>query len=240
MNHYKQVRIKTPKKSAILLKLNKLNVSIKNITYTKDYLVFDILASDIKRVQKYLVSVKLEIISDTGIYKVAKNLRGHLLILIGVIFSIVIFLVLTNIIVEVNVIHSNSKIRNLLIDALAERGVTPLTFKKSYAEYEAIIADLKNTYKDEIEWLEIDVDGMVINVRVEERIQKEFETEYNNCHIVASKSGIIKSILTEKGIAEVKTNDYVAKDEILISGEIKLIDVIKNNVCAKGKVYAYV
>ena len=76
MNHYIIIRIKTPKKTDLLLKLNKINVNIRNIKYEDKYLVFELLASDIKRVRKYLVSYKLEIIEDTGIYKLTCETAG--------------------------------------------------------------------------------------------------------------------------------------------------------------------
>lgn len=240
MKHYLKVRIKTTEKSSLLLKLNKINVDIKNIEYQKEYLVFEILKEDLKRIRKYLLSYKLEVMSETGYYKIKQTLSKNLLYITSIIFSIIIFFILSHIIVKVNVIHDKSELRNLLNEALKERGVSSLTFKKSYAEYEKIITEIKNTYKDKIEWLEIEVDGMVINVRVEERIINNIEKEYATCHIVANKSGIIKSILTEKGIAEVTINDFVKKDDILINGEIKLGEEIKNNVCAKGEVYAEV
>lgn len=240
MKHYITIRLKTNKKSNVLLKLNKINANIKNIIYQKDFLVFDILVEDLKKVRKYLVSTKIEIISDTGIYKFKKILKKNLLLIMGAIFAIIIFCILSNIIVSVNVIHTSSEIRTILYEALETRGVKNLTFKKSYQEYEAIITDIKNEYKDKIEWLEIDVEGMTINVRVEERIINSYDKEYNYCHIVAKKSGIIKNVLTEKGVAIAQINDYVEKDEILITGEIKLNEEVKNNVCASGLVYAEV
>ena len=240
MSHYILVRIKTDKKSKLILKLNKINVSIKNIKYENEYIVFEILESDIKKVKKYLISYKLEIIEDTGIYKIKNILKKNVIYIIAVIFSVIIFLLLTNVIVKINIIHEKKEIRELLSEALKERGVEKLTFKKSYDEYERIISEIKEEYKDKIEWLEIDVEGMIINVRVEERIITEVEKNYNTCHIVANKSGIIKSILTKKGVSEVKINDYVKKGDILINGAIKLNEEIKNNVCASGDIYAEV
>lgn len=240
MKHYVKVRIKTKRKSNILLKLNKINVDIRNVVYESDALVLEILVDDIKRVKKYLISEKIKIIDDTGIYKVKNILKSNMLSVIALIFAICVFLVLSNIVVKVNVVHENSEIRNMLYDALKTRGVYPLTFKKSYEEYESIITDIKNTYKDKIEWLEIDVEGMVINVRVEERIINSEEKDLGYCHIVAKRSGVVKSVLTEKGVAEVRLNDFVKKDDILISGEIKLNEEVKNNVCAKGEVMAEV
>jgi len=240
MKHYLKIRIYTTKKTNTLLKLNKINADIRNIEYKSDSLVLEILEKDLKRVKKYLVSFKIDIVDETGIYKLKKEMKKNMLFIISIIFSVILFLILTNIIVKVNVIHENSELRELLNDALKERGVSSLTFKKSYETYEKIIEDIKNNYKDKIEWLEIDVDGMIINVRVEERIINNYEEETGYCHIVANKAGIIKSISTKKGIAIVNPNDYVSKDEILISGEIKLNEEVKNNVCASGEVYAEV
>ena len=240
MKHYFFIRIKTPKKTQLLLKLNRLNVDIKNIVYEKDGLSFSILSSDLKKVRKYLVSYEIEVIDETGIYKIKKELKKNNLIITGIVFAVVIFLILSNLIVKINVIHEDAGLRELIMDSLKEAGVTTLSFKKSYQEYEEIIENIKDKYPDKIEWLEIDVQGMVLNVRVEERIIKEYQKDSSTCHIVASKSGIIKSIYTEKGVSLVSINDYVTKGEILISGAIALNEEVKENVCASGKVYAEV
>lgn len=76
---------------------------------------------------------------------------------------------------KINVIHEDASLRELIMDSLKEAGVTTLSFKKSYEEYEEIIESIKDKYPDKIEWLEIDVEGMVLNVRVEERIINEYQ-----------------------------------------------------------------
>ena len=240
MNHYLLVRIKTSKKTSLLLKLNHLNADIKNISYEKDALKFLILEKDLKRVKKYLLSYEVEIIDYTGIYKLKQELKKNNLMIIAIIFAVIIFLILSNLIVSINVIHEDRNLRELITDALKERGVTKLSFKKSYDEYEKIIASIKEEYQDKIEWLEIDVEGMIINIRVEPRIINNYGKDYSTCHIIANKSGIIKSITTKKGVAQVSINDYVKKGDILINGAIKLNEEVKNTVCADGSVYAEV
>ena len=240
MKHYLLVRIKTPKKTRLLLKLNNLNVEIKEIGNERDYLKFQIFESDLKKVRKYLVSFEVEVLDETGIYKLKQELKKNNLIITGIIFAVIIFLLLTNIIVEVNVIHEDSTLRELISESLKEKGVTPLSFKKSYDEYEKIIESIKEEYPDRIEWLEIDVEGMIIHVRVEERIVNQVEKDYSTCHIVANKSGIIRSITTQRGVTEISINEYVKKGDILINGSIKLNEEIKENVCASGSVYAEV
>ncbi|MCM1053394.1 MAG: sporulation protein YqfD [Ruminococcus sp.] len=240
MKHYIKIRINTKKKTDALIKLNKIKADIKNIIYLNDGISVEILNTDLKKVRKYLSSFKVEIIDETGFYKIKREFKRNSLFIISIILGIILFLILSNVIVKVQVIHENKEIRDLLYNALDERGVKPLTFKKSYEKYEAIIEDIKNTYKDKLEWLEIDVDGMVINIRVEERIIKSYDKEYQNCHIVATKSGVVNSIRVEKGVQEISPNTFVNKGDILISGMIKYNDEIKNNVCASGEVYAEV
>ncbi len=240
MNHYLKIRITTSNKSATLLKLNQINVNIKNIIYEDKYLILDILASDLKRVKKYLLSNKIEILSETGFYKIKPLIKKNRLFITSLIFACFVFLILNNLIVKVNIIHENSTLRALINEDLQKYGVTPLSFKKSYQEYEKIISAIKNNHKDAIEWIEIDVDGMVINIRVEERIINNYEQNSGYCHIVANKSGIVRSILTKRGVSLVTINDFVVPGDILISGEIKLNEEVKNDVCAEGEVYAEV
>ena len=53
-------------------------------------------------------------------------------IIISLIFGLAIFICLKNIIVKVDVIHSDKEIRELVTNELEERGVKRLTFKKSF------------------------------------------------------------------------------------------------------------
>ena len=131
---------------------------MRNIRFQDNYVYFEVNDNDIKRIKKYLISEKIEIIDDTGIYKIKKEIKNNLLFITSTIFACIIFLILSNIIVKVNVVHSDSHLRELLLEALKERGVENLTFKKSYNEYESIIESIKKEYKDKIEWLEIDVE----------------------------------------------------------------------------------
>lgn len=240
MKHFVKIYIKTTNKTGVILKLNKINVDIKNIKYLKDGIIADILYEDYKRCKKYLISYKIKVIDEVGVYKLKNNIKKNSLFIISGIFSVIVFLLLSNIIVKVNVIHESRELRDIISDSLRDKGVSALTFKKSYNEYEMIIEEIKEEYKDKIEWLEIDVDGMVINVRVEERIINKEQEEKGFCHIVAAKPGVIRSVITEKGVSMVKSNDFVRAGDILISGEIKLNEEVKENVCAKGTVYAEV
>ena len=240
MKHIIRVRVKTSNKTYLLLKLNRINIDIKNIKYEDNYLYFNMFTKDLERLNKYLISYDVEIIDDVGIYKLKKALKVNMLFIVSIIFSCLVFMILNNLTIKVNIIHQDKSIRELIDSDLKEFGVKPLSFKKSYKEYEEIINIIKGRHKDSIEWLEIDVDGMIVNIRVEERKELSEEVKDDYCHIVAKNGGIITSIYTSRGTSLVSINDYVKKGDILISGEIKLNEEVRGDVCANGKVYAEV
>ncbi len=239
MKHYIKIRLYTNNKTSTIIKLNKINVDIKNIKYEKDSIVLDILSSDIQRVKKYLI-IKMEILEEVGVYKYKKIIKNNLLFIISIIFACLVFFILNNVIIKVNIVHQDSELREIIKEDLNKYGVKALSFKKSYQEYENIIEKIKNEHKDKIEWLEIDVEGMVINIRVEERIINNSSLKEGYCHIIANKAGIVKNILVKKGVSLVNINDFVNKGDILISGEILLNEEVKNDVCAEGNVYGEV
>lgn len=153
-----------------------------------------------------------------------------------------VFLVklLTNIILDIEVIHSNKEIRNIVITELEKYGIKKYKFKKNYFDLQEIKKYILDEYKDKIEWIEIENKGTKYIVRVEERkinIKEENNKIYN---IVAKKDGIIKKIEAQSGDILVKVNDFVKKDQLLISSEIKLNEDIKGNSSSKGNIYAEV
>ena len=74
-------------------------------------------------------------------------------------------------------------------------------------------------------------------VRIEERIITEIIEDKGYAHLISTKDALITKIISSKGSVLVRSGDYVKKDTILISGEIKLYEEIKGNVLAKGEVY---
>ncbi len=240
MKRFLKVKIKTLKKTELLMKLNKIGANIRDISYDRDGVIIEVLSSDLKKIKKYLLSYKLEILDETGVYKVLKNIRINSLTVVAIIFGLILFLILNNLTIKVNIVHQDSELREIIEEDLKKYGVVPLSFKKSYQEYEEIIAKIKEAHKDKIEWLEIDVEGMDVYVRVEERIINDYQETTGFCHIVANKSGIVTRVLTQKGVALVTINDFVNKGDILISGEVKLNEEVKNDVCAAGEVIAEV
>ena len=175
-----------------------------------------------------------------GLIKIKRKIKisKHLIILTIIAFAI--FLFFTHVIFDVEVIHSNKDIRNLLLNELKAEGIKKLSFKKSYNEISKIKEKILNKYPDKIEWLEIEENGTKYTVRVEERtIVKEDENNTPR-NIVAGKDGVLKKVIAEKGDIVKDMNDYVKKGDMIINGELIFNEKVTGKVRAEGKAYAEV
>ena len=238
IKHYIIVKTRVRNKDKLLVKLYKNNIAVYDCVQKNKYIYLKINQEDFKKLKEKIVTAKFKYVTDSGVYHL-KNIITPLKILV-----IVLFLLLVNfysqIIVSVDVIHSNKEIRELVKSTLEDYGVKQLSIRKDFEELEKIKANIINMYKDRLEWLEIEKVGMKYVVRIEERIINNINDEEKYCHVIASKSGIISSIKSTKGEISVLKGSYVNEGDRLISGEIKFNEEVKENVCAQGEVMAEV
>ncbi len=221
--------------------LNTNHIDLLRIEYPLPKTIYiTIRDTDYEKILLLNTVYELEIIEIYGGIKLKKVLKNNRYIFITLLIGIYILLLLSNVIFGVQVMHSNSKIRALLIDELANRGIKRLAFKKSFDEIQKIEADILNKNKSKIEWLEIKAEGTKYIVRVEERKIEAKKENIKYQHIVARRNGIIKIIDASNGDIVRIVNEYVKKGDILISGAIIRNEKIIKNVKADGKVYAEV
>lgn len=233
--------IQTNKKNQnrLLLRMFKKKIPIYDTREENDLFFLKISFDDFDAFQKNAF-VRYQIRDETGFLKVKKELKKYHIFLISCLLGAILFYFLTHIMVQVEVIHSNKEIRDLIASSLEQRGIKKNSWRKKYHELEQIKEEILHEYPNQLEWLEIEVKGMNYIVRVEERKIISEPEEKKQCHIVARKDGIVKKLIYSKGEAVVKTNDYVKQGDLLISGELAKDEETKNVVCASGKVYAEV
>ncbi len=238
MKHYIYIKTKVKNKFKMLVKLYKYNINIYDIYEYNDYCFLKILKSDFEVLKNDIVTIEFTYVKDSGLFHL-KNLISPLKILIIVLFLFLINL-FSKFIISVDIIHSNKDIINLVSNELENNGIKRFSLRKEYEEIGKIKETILNNNKNNLEWIEIEKVGMKYIIRIEQRIIKNQENNNKNCHIIASKDGIISSIVSSKGEVLVHNGSFVKKGDILISGEIKYNESIKNNVCASGKVLAEV
>lgn len=238
IKHYIYIKTKVSNKNRILMKLYKNRIPVYDVVSKGEVLYLKVLQSDYEKIKKHIVTAKFYYVNDSGIFKVKRMITPLKIFAVLFFFAAVFFF--SRVIVKVEVVHSNKEIRELVKKSLDEQGIHFLSFKKDYQELQRIKTYLLQTYKDQLEWLEIESVGMKYVVRIEERILNPKIEEEKYCHIVANKSGIVSSIQHTNGEVIVHDGQYVAEGDILISGEIKYNETVKNNVCASGEVLAEV
>ena len=238
MNKVIWVRSKCSDYYRFISKVQYLNINILDIKYENNYVYLKIDSKYLEKLNKYLVSYKFRVVNVTGIYKVIELLKKNYIFVICLLIGVILFLVFSNMIVKINIIHENKEIREIIANELDEYGIKVLSFKKSYDELDEIRQEILDKYPDKLDWMEFDVDGQVINVRVEERIITDTSKSDKVCDLVATKSGVINDILVSEGEVKVNINDYVREGDILVSGVITYNEEDKRYTCASGRVYA--
>lgn len=240
MNKKLIIYTKCNNKNKLLIKIYELGISIKNIKYSNNIIEFEVNYDDYNRINKYIKSYKFNIKDNLGIYKIIDILKIKKVFILNILLFFIILYILSHTIISVNVIHSKKYIRDLVSNSLDDYGIKKFSWKKDYNEIQKIKKKILDKYPKNIEWLEIEQIGMIYKVRVEEKIVTDIKDNNTNCHIIAKNDATITKIISDRGQAVVNTNDYVKKGDILISGEIKFNDEVKNNTCAFGKIYGEV
>lgn len=200
-----------------------------NISY-KDY---------IKLIDKANI-YDIKIIRVHGLLNLFMYLKNNISFVICFCISLIILYFISITAFDVNVVHNDKKIRNLVYEELKYYNIDKYKIIPSYEKKAKIIDKIIKNNKNKIEWLEIERKGSKLIVKVTERKTNSKKENLENRHIVAKKSGIIMKVEASDGMILKKVNDYVAKGDIIISGDIIKDDTIKGQVAAKGSVYAEV
>ncbi len=208
------------------IKYNEINI----IIYKKDY----------EKLLELKTIYDINIKDIYGIIKVREVINIYKYLIIFIAIGVILLIFLSNIIFNVEVIHNDKELRNLILNELENYDIKKYKFKKSYNEIQNIKNDILNKYQDKIEWLEIEEKGTSYIIRVEPRIIPNNEESYEQQNVVASKSAVIKKIIAKSGEVVKDINTYVNKGDIIISGNIYLNEEVKDIVKADGIVYGEV
>lgn len=203
-------------KKIIRQKINILNLTKNNSKSIYLYLNY----KDYLTLKKQKTIYEIKIISYQGKLKLKQTLHKNIYLIISLILSILLLYILSNIIFDIKIIHSNREIIKLVSQELDKNNLKKHQFKRNYQQLEKIEDKILNDNKDKLEWIEITTSGTKYIIRVEERIKNKENSNNNYQNIVSTKSAIITKIQAQKGEVLKRINDYVSKDDIIISGKL--------------------
>ena len=167
---------------------------------------------------------------------IKKYIKTNYVILLAILFSIIVVFFLSNIILSVEINHSNKKLKNMILDDLKDYGITKYHFKVSYQRKEKIKKKILFKRRKRISYMEIMNSGTKYIVNIEERKDKKESTNKTPRHIVASDDALIVDIDASQGEIVKKVNDYVKRGDIIVSGIIHNKEKETSKVHSRGKV----
>lgn len=228
-----------------------INNYLKRVVKKKIYIIklIPISYKEIHVILKYSEYLKLlelksvyevSVLEYLGSKRIEHKINNNIILLFFMLLGLIGMIVLSNVIFKIDIIHSDSEIRELVSRELKKYDVVKYRFKKSYDELEKIEDKILNSNKDRLEWIEISTYGTKYIVRIEERKLNEEEKDNGLVSIVSKKDAVIVGIDAIEGDKLKKVNDYVSKGEEVISGYITMPDNRKQAVGAKGRVYGEV
>lgn len=217
-------------------KINIMNINILN----HHELLITVNSSDYSRLSKYSKTYKITIIKKYGSLRILDIIKNNFIIIICLFCSVFFLYFLSNIIFSIDIISNNQEMINLLSKELSKNDIKKFQFKKNYAELEKIKENILNNNKDTIEWLEISTSGTKYIVKYVERKQVINESSYNYQSIIATKDALITEIRAYNGEKIKNVNDYVHKDEVVISGILEQPNGTKIYSKASGQIFGEV
>ena len=221
-----------------IYKLHINDIEILNIQYVnRKEINIEVYNKDYDNIINIKGMYEIEIKKYKGIKKIKNTIIYNKFLIIALIIGIIIFMILTNIIYDIEIIYSGNTIKNILSEELRSYGITKYSFAKSFDELETIKNKILVDRKDTFEWLMIERVGTKYIIRLEPRKLNDVKEEGKIYNIVAKKDAVIRRVEASSGEIIRNTNDFVKKGDVIITSDIKLYDDIKSIKNASGKVY---
>lgn len=235
------INVKTKNMDRFLFNLYKLNIDIFRVDVLnyKEVLI-EIYEKDFNKVKKLFILNKIEIVDYKGKRKQKEKLLYKKTFLFSLVFGLCMLIFLSNIIYDIEIVHTSKDVRNLILEELKENGINKYQLRKSFGDLEKVKENILNSNKNKIEWLEIDRIGTKYVVKLEERKINSYVNDYKYQDIVSTKNAVIKKIVAENGVKVKEINEYVKKGDTIISGRIYLNEELKKIIKATGEVYGEV
>ena len=241
MNSYVKVRIEGKNVNNYLKWLIKNKVNIIKINIIKhNILEITIDYKYYKLLSKYSKTYKIKIVKEYGKINILNKIKNNTNIIIGVLLSVILLYLLSNIIFSIDIIYNDNEIKELLYKELSKYNIKKYRIKKDYNYLNKVKEKILKDNKDILEWIEIEQSGTKYIIKLVERVKEEKKEDYKFRSIVAKKNATITSIKAISGEKVKEVNQYVRKGEVIISGILTKPNEEKIYTKAIGKVYGEV
>lgn len=162
---------------------------------------------------------RIHIIRKKGIPFILERYKNRKAFVIGAGICLAVFFMFSSFVWDITVSGNVDIPTELIMEKLSTKGIKVGTFK--YNVNTDKIADGMMLEIDELARISVSLYGTRIYVNVNERVKPpELIRKDIPCDIIASKDGIIYSVVAKEGLEQVKIGDTVVKGQMLITGTI--------------------
>lgn len=177
-------------------------------------------------------------IKTVGLLKYVFFLSRQHLNFIGVLFFFVSLFLSSYLIFDIQIDGTLPELNHDIQKTLQKENITFFKPLQNYQELNDLLLQLKDIYKDKIEYINVYQTGSVFHIEYTKRKQESVKKDdYRNLY--ANQDGMIQSLDVKSGNVVVKKNDYVKKGDLLVENTIISTQNKTKIIPVEGHVYAY-
>lgn len=214
-----------------------------NLQQIDDKYAFYIDAKDFKKLKEILkkTNIKLEIKKRFGLPFFMFKYRKHYSFVIGIFLSMIMLYVMSLFVWDISIEGNSMYTDNVLLTYLNKNDISPGILVKKI-NCNALESEIREQFSD-ITWVSAEISGTRLILHIKENdgdVVKQNNHDISN--IIATRNGVVTSIITRSGIPKVTVGETVTEGTVLVSGEIILYNDAKepikaNYVCSDADVY---
>lgn len=204
---------------------NANDIDIRQVEYKEGYYYFWITPRDYKKLLPIVFKTNMRpvIIEKKGVPFLIFRYRKHQCFLIGIMLSFFIIYILSLYVWEIDFEGNSIYSDEIMMNCLKENNIVPGVKIKGID-----CVDIEKMFRKkfkEITWVSAEISGTRLLIFIKENDEDPIEVQSeDSCDLIATKDGIVDSIITRTGTPMVKAGDKVKTGDILVSGEIITYD----------------
>ena len=211
------------------------NILIWNLKSEENQYELYILLKDFRKLKPLCkkTGTKIRILEKIGFPFVLSHLKRRKIFIIGLFFSLIAIYVSSFHIWSIDVTGNQKLTQDVVCTYLKEKEIHIGT-SKNQLNCKNIAVDMRKEFADII-WVSVSLDGTKLIIEIKENPNtKESDIENSvSGDIVSEYDCIITSIITRNGVPQVKVGDSVKKGDILVSGNVPVLNDNKEVINTK-------
>ena len=200
-------------------------IKIYNLSYSDNRAEMNMSASDFMKIKpiKKITGIKVKLIRRTGFpFFLYQNRKRHFFVY-GILIFLLINIIMSGYLWRIEINGNTYYSAKEIIGYINEMGINYGTKTNDVSCYD-IETSLRKKF-DRITWVSADINGSRLRINIKENEDENIEpVAQNAADIVASKDGVVVSIITRSGTPIVKAGDQVKTGDVLVMSKVESLN----------------